>query len=155
MDVNWLIAVRRALTVVGALQPFAKRACALLARLFNIEAWRDGERLRNEAEEIRNMQAFGKLVGEYARQMKANGASSTEIDALLADLLLTRLRSYMRARGIVASRTPRTAKRRQATTAMPAQAGNPEHHVSPALMERRNTERRTRQGARNDDGSMQ
>ena len=68
MDLNWLIAVRKALTVVGALQPFAKRACALLARLFNIDVWREGERLRNEADELRNMHVYGKVVAEYARQ---------------------------------------------------------------------------------------
>ena len=141
MDLNWLIAVRKALTTVGALQPFAKRACALLARLFNIDAWREGERLRNEADELRNMHVYGKVVGEYARQMKTSGGNNGEIDALVAALLVARLRSYMRARGIVVLRTSRTAKRRRATTVIP-----------PALIERRNVERRTQKAVREDDG---
>ena len=155
MDLNWLIAVRKALTVVGALQPFAKRACALLARLFNIDVWREGERLRHEADELRNMRVYGKVVDEYARQMNTSGGTNEELDALVAALLMARLRSYTRARGIVALRTPRTVKRRSATTAMSGQAGNPELNVPPALIERRNAERRTQQGIRDDDGVTQ
>jgi len=152
MDMNWLIGVRRALTIVGALQPFAKRACALLARLFNIDVWRDGERLRHEADEIKNMQAYGKVVAEYARHMKASGGTRSEVDALVAALLVARLRSYMRARGIVALRTPRTVKRRGASMVIPDEVGNVELGVSPAVIERRNAERRARKAAGDDDG---
>jgi hypothetical protein len=152
MDVNWLIAVRKALTVVGALQPFAKRACALLARLFNIDVWREGERLRHEAGELRNMHVYGKVVAEYARQMKTSGGNNVEVDALVAALLLARLRTYMRARGIVALRTPRTVKRRRATTVIPADGHRAELGVPPALIERRNAERRAQKTGRDEDG---
>ncbi len=155
MDLNWLVAVRKALTVVGALQPFAKRVCALLARLFNIDVWREGERLRNEADELRNMHVYGKVVAESARQMKTSGGTNVEVDALVAALLVARLRSYMRARGIVALRTPRTVKRRRATTVTPVEGGKPELGVPPALIERRNVERRTQKGVWDDDGFVQ
>ena len=155
MDLNWLIAVRKALTIVGALQPFAKRACALLARLSSLESRREGGRLRNEADEIRNMHAYGKVVAEYARLMKSAGGSNVEVDALVADLLLARLRSYMRARGIVALRTPRTAKRRKSTTTISAHGDSPKLEVPPVLMERRNVERRAQQRVRDDDGFVQ
>ena len=151
MDLNWLIAVRKALTVVGALQPFGKRASALLARLFNIDVWREGERLRNEADELRNMHAYGKVVSEYARQMKTSGGNNVEVDALVAALLLARLRSYMRARGIVALRTPRTVKKRRATV-IPAEGDRSELGVPPVLIERRNAERRAQKTGRDDDG---
>ena len=155
MDLNWLIAVRKALTMVGALQPFAKRACALLARLSNIESRCEGGRLRNEADEIRNMHAYGKVVAEYARLMKSAGGSNVEVDALVADLLLARLRSYMRARGIVALRTPRTAKTRKSTSTIPAHSDSLKLEVPPVLMERRNVERRAQQRVRDDDGFVQ
>lgn len=150
MDLNWLIAVRKALTIVGALQPFAKRACALLARIFNIDVRREGERLRNEADELRNMHAYGKVVAEYARQIKTSGGTDVEVEALVATLLVARLRSYMRARGIVAVRTPRTIKRRRATTVPLEEGGKPELGVPPAVIERRNAERRTQKAVRDE-----
>lgn len=151
MDLNWLIAVRKALTIVGALRPFAKRACALLARLSSIDSWREGERLRNEADEIRNMRAYGKVVAEYARLMKSAGGGIMEVDALVADLLLARLRSYVRARGIVALRTPRPAKRRKSTSTIPACGDGTKLEAAPGLIERRNVERRAQQPVREDD----
>lgn len=105
-------AMRRLLASVGAMGALAIRIWKFLSHLIFLEERRRLEHLRNESHEIQNMQAYEKLLSQYAKLTLALGRDPRDVDAMLSELRYARLDAYLKLHAIpdVQRAEPRPAK---------------------------------------------
>lgn len=117
-------AMRRLFASIGAMGALAVRLWKLLSHLIFLEEKRRLEHLRNENHEIQNIQAYEKLLTHYVKLRLALGRDPQEVDAMLSELIHSRLSAYLKL------------------NAMPVRGKRPAGEIPPPFVNRRLGNRR-------------
>jgi hypothetical protein len=126
-------AVRRLIASIGAMGALAVRIWKFLSHLIFLEERRRLEHLRNENLEIQNMQAYEKLLAQYAKLTLSLGRDPRDVDAMLSALRYARLGIYLKLNAI-----PDT----KGSVPRPVTGNSAARKIDPPFINRRYSERR-------------
>jgi hypothetical protein len=100
MDLTWLVTVRNAIAACVKLRPLADYLYGRIAWFALLDEKRQRERINNDGHRIVVLQAHAKFCQLLAKVMKETGSTPAQINEVMHDLLIVRVREYLLAAAI-------------------------------------------------------